>query len=619
MFSKLLFLKKVNWKKVTPEILIYGQAHWRKLMVTVLILCALGIRNAVLDIMAVNIGNSRLNTVQYVFKESEKNIFVLSSFIDKREKKILTKKELNMFLNIREVRTIKFFLNILCLMPTMFLFDLTPKTRGSGKLAIGKDIFYPKKVEGTNTVHFSHENGVIIGSYLGKMLIDNSATHVLLTAPTGSGKGVSTVIPTLVAGCNTSCIVADLKGENFDKSSGYREEVLGNKCFYLDFSDYKSCSYNPLSIVKKGTKNEFSYSKLVATNIVKATTGDNTADPFWVDSSVMLLQGIILYSLYKVGNRDVTMNDVNDFLNNPALKDYVRYLKENFRITKAEVIRIADYYDENNLNLLKKRIHPEIERAFNGILNTPDETFDSILMTLKTTLSHFLGAVTREIIKENTFTAKDLTHYKKPISLYLKLEFKQIKTLLPLLNIIISSLVTELLPREEKGKEYYKNKREIMFLLDEFPAFGKIEIIEQTITFTRSFGLKYVLVTQDSNQIDRTYEANSSFWSNCKIKCFFNLDDDSNNLELISKLTGTKTVKERPPMFGILGNKENINIRGNYVQKPVISIDEIRGMKANKAILLMGNKTAIVDKVVYYKDEELNRRTKMPSKISKEL
>ena len=619
MFSKLLFLKKVNWKKVTPEILIFGQAHWRKLMVTVLIMCALGIRNILLDIMAVNIANSRLKTVQYVFKESEKNIFVLSSFVDKREKKVLTKKELNMFLNIKEVRTIKFFLNILCLMPTMFLFDLNPKTRGSGKLAIGKDIFYPKKVEGTNTVHFSHENGVIIGSYLGKMLIDNSATHVLLTAPTGSGKGVSTVIPTLVAGCNTSCIVADLKGENFDKSSGYREEVLGNKCFYLDFSDYKSCSYNPLSIVKKGTKNEFSYSKLVATNIVKATTGDNTADPFWVDSSVMLLQGIILYSLYKVGNRDVTMNDVNDFVNNPALKDYVRYLKENFRITKAEVIRIADYYDENNLNLLKKRIHPEIERAFNGILNTPDETFDSILMTLKTTLSHFLGAVTREIIKENTFTAKDLTHYKKPISLYLKLEFKQIKTLLPLLNIIISSLVTELLPREEKGKEYYKNKREIMFLLDEFPAFGKIEIIEQTITFTRSFGLKYVLVTQDSNQIDRTYEANSSFWSNCKIKCFFNLDDDSNNLELISKLTGTKTVKERPPMFGILGNKENINIRGNYVQKPVISIDEIRGMKANKAILLMGNKTAIVDKVVYYKDEELNRRTKMPSKISKEL
>ena len=64
MFSKLFFWEKVNWKKVTPEILIFGQAHWRKLMVTVLILCALGIRNFVLDIIAVNIGNSQLKTVQ---------------------------------------------------------------------------------------------------------------------------------------------------------------------------------------------------------------------------------------------------------------------------------------------------------------------------------------------------------------------------------------------------------------------------------------------------------------------------------------------------------------------------------------------------------------------------
>ena len=619
MVSKLFFWEKVNWKKVTPEILIFGQAHWRKLMVTVLILCALGIRNFVLDVIAVNIGNSQLKTVQYVFKESEKNIFVLSSFVDKREKKILTKKELNMFLNIKEVRTIKFFLNILCLMPTMFLFDLNPKTRGSGKLAIGKDIFYPKKVAGTNIVHFAHETGVILGSYLGKMLIDNSATHVLLTASTGSGKGVSVVMPTILIGCTSSCIIADLKGENFDKSSGYREEVLGNKCFYLDFSDYKSCSYNPLSIIKKGTKNEYTYSRLVATNIVKATTGESQSDPFWIDSSVMLLQGIIIYSLYKFRNREITMNDVNNFLNQENVKEYAKSIKDNFQITKDEVLQIADYYDETELKLLKKRKHPEIERAFNGILDTADETFKSILMTLKTTLSSFLGAVTKEIVKENTFTGKDLTHYKKPISLYLKVDFPQRKTLMPLFNIIISSIVTELLPQEKKGKEYYKNNREIMFLLDEFTNFGRIDVVEETITFTRSFGLKYVLVIQDSNQINKTYDVNSSFWSNCKIKCFFNLDDDVNNIELISKLTGTKTVKERPPMFGMLGNKGNVNIRGNYVQKPVLSIEDIRSMKTDKAILLMGNKTALVNKVVYFKDELMDKATKMPSKISKEL
>jgi type IV secretion system protein VirD4 len=572
-----------------------------------------------LEILAVNIGNSRLKTTQYIFRESKKNIFVMSGILDKREKRVLTGKELKILLKIREVKNIDFFLNILCILPTMFLFDLRPRTRGSGKLANGKDIFYPQRMDGTNTVHFSHNNGVIIGSYLGKKLIDNSATHVLLTASTGSGKGVSIVIPTLVDGCDTSCIIADLKGENFDKSSGYREEVLGNKCFYLNFSDYKSCGYNPLSIIKKGSKNEYSYSKLVAANIVKATTGDNRQEQFWIDSSIMLLQGIILYLLYSVKSREITMNDVNNFLNRENLKDYVKWLKIKFRITREEILKIADYYDYIELKLLKKRIHPEIERAFNGIIDTPDETFTSILMTLKTTLSHFLGSVTREIIKENTFTGRDLTHYKKPISLYLKVDFKQRKTLMPLFNIIISSIVTELLPQEEKGKEYYKNNREIMFLLDEFTNFGRIDVVEETITFTRSFGIKYVLVIQDSNQINKTYDINSSFWSNCKIKCFFNLDDDMNNIELISKLTGTKTIKERPPMFGLLGGKGNMNIRGNFIQKPVISVEEIRSMKANKAILLMGNKTAVVNKIVYYKNEKMLKRTKIKPRISKEL
>ncbi len=619
MILKLPFSNKINWKNTIVEFLIYSQAHWKKFFAGLLVFLAFAVKGYMLDVIAVNIGNSRLKTVQYVFKEPKKNIFVISGFLNTKEQKILTKEELNMFLGIKEVKSISFFLTILCILPTVFMFDLRPKTRGSGKLAIGKDIFYPQKVEGTNTVHFSHENGVILGSYLGKMLIDNSATHVLLTASTGSGKGVSVVVPTIIAGCTSSCIVADLKGENYDKSSGYREEVLGNKCFYLDFSDYKSCSYNPLSIIKKGTKNEYIYSRLVATNIVKATAGENQADPFWVDSSVMLLQGIIIYSLYKFKNREVTMNDVNNFLNQENVKEYAKSIKDNFKITKEEVLQIADYYDETELRLLKKRKHPEIERAFNGIIDTADETFQSILMTLKTTLSSFLGAVTKEIVKENTFTGKDLTHYKKPISLYLKVDFAQRKTLMPLFNIIISSIVTELLPQEKKGKEYYKNNREVMFLLDEFTNFGRIDVVEETITFTRSFGIKYVLVIQDSNQINKTYDINSSFWSNCKIKCFFNLDDDVNNIELISKLTGTKTIKERPAMFGLFNGKGNQNIKGNYVQKPVISVEEIRSMKPNKAILLMGNKTAVVNKVVYYKNKEMLKRTKMPSKVSKEL
>lgn len=591
------------------DVYIFFETYWKKLLIFMLIIFCFGIKNSILEVLAVNMVNSGLKTKQYIFRKSFKNVFVWSSSILDKEILIITDNQLKQLVQKKNIREIDQTLIFACFFPLILLIDFSPKTRGSGRLAKGKDIFYPQEIKGTNILNFKAENGLILGEYLGKPLIENSSTHALITAPTGSGKGVSIGVPTLL-NHDSSCIIADLKGDLYKLTAGYRQKGLDNKCFFLDFSDYNSCSYNPLSIIKKGSKNEYAYTRLVATNIVKATTGDNSNDPFWVDSSIMLLQGIILYSLYSVKNREITMNDVNNFLNNEDVKKYVKWLKANFRITKQEVKKIADHYGDN-MKLLKKRIHPEIERAFNGILDTPDETFKSVMMTLKTALSSFLETVTRDVIKENTFVAKDISFYKKPVSLYLKIDFKQLKTQLPLLNIMLSSIITELLPREESGKEYYRNKRKIMFLLDEFPAFGRLDIIEETITFTRSFGIKYVLITQDSKQLNKVYDPNSSFWTNCKVKCFFNLDDDLNNIELLSKLTGTKTVKERPPMFGLFGTKLTQNIRGNYVQKPVLSVEDIRGLKENKAILMLGNKTAIINKGVYFENKELDRRSKI--------
>ena len=40
--------------------------------------------------------------------------------------------------------------------------------------------------------------GLILGKYKGKYLMDDGQTHVLVSAPTGSGKGVGVVIPNLL-------------------------------------------------------------------------------------------------------------------------------------------------------------------------------------------------------------------------------------------------------------------------------------------------------------------------------------------------------------------------------------------------------------------------------------
>lgn len=606
--------------RILSEIYIFLEAHIKKIIILLLILGMFILKNSLLDIIALNTINTRLKTKTLIFSSPQiKNGFVFrgSSFAGKKKEVKLTSEEEKLLRKQKIWKDLEIPMTLICLLPLGLLIRRNT-TRGKGNLlAKGKDIFYPKKHPGTNTVAYNSKEGVIIGNYAGKRIADNSHTHTLIVGNTGAGKGVGPVAMTHLEGCKESSLVsADLKGDIYKDTAGYRQKILNNKCFYLDFSDFMSCHYNPLSIIKKGHKTEIDYTRLVANNIVVATTKYDEKNDFWNTAAITLLQTAILCKKYTVKDREIDMSDINNFFNQENLKEYVRILKINFKITKDEVLQIAEYYPEA-VDLLTQYKHPEIERGFNAILDTPDETFTSVLMTLKNTLSHFLGSVTKQVITGNTFIAKDLTFYKKPISLYLTIDFKQIQILMPLLNIIIGSITMELLPKEIAGKEFYRNKRPVMWFFDEFTAFGKIPIVMQILTFTRSFFMKFIFSIQDAKQLNNVYGENHVFWSNCKTKLFFNLDDDKENIRIISELTGNKTVLENPPIFGGKLFMREHGIRGNYVQQPVLSVEDIRGMKPNKAILLMGNKTAIINKEVYFKDKKIAKRTKIKPYIDK--
>ena len=62
------------------------------------------------------------------------------------------------------------------------------------------------------------KQGLLLGVYKGKYLCEYSFQHVLLFAPTGSGKGVGFVIPNLLFWTD-SVIVHDVKGENYELTS----------------------------------------------------------------------------------------------------------------------------------------------------------------------------------------------------------------------------------------------------------------------------------------------------------------------------------------------------------------------------------------------------------------
>jgi type IV secretory pathway TraG/TraD family ATPase VirD4 len=78
-------------------------------------------------------------------------------------------------------------------------------------------------------------------------LIADDFQHVLLFAPTGSGKGVGFVIPNLLF-WEESVICHDIKLENYELTSGYRNKKLGQPCYVWNPADPNGVShcYNPL-------------------------------------------------------------------------------------------------------------------------------------------------------------------------------------------------------------------------------------------------------------------------------------------------------------------------------------------------------------------------------------
>src|SRR5258707_350263 len=64
-------------------------------------------------------------------------------------------------------------------------------------------------------------DGVVLGRFERDYLRHDGPEHVLCFAPTRSGKGVGLVVPTLLTWPG-SCIVHDIKGENWTLTSGFR-------------------------------------------------------------------------------------------------------------------------------------------------------------------------------------------------------------------------------------------------------------------------------------------------------------------------------------------------------------------------------------------------------------
>ena len=509
-------------------------------------------------------------------------------------------------------------------------------SQGSAKWGGIKDInFLPGKDKYFGS-SLTSKVGVVLGRFKGITLRDNNKTHICVTAPTRTGKGVSIIIPTLIDSWNESVIVLDIKGENYQLTSGARKEKFNNLILRFAPKSKNSSGYNPLSEVRFMTEYEMEDVRLLVDIIMEDDSGGNK-DPYWNNSAADLLIGIIFYELYKnflqnpkfiIENgikkpiSNACMSDVTDFITDPnanvTIKERLQNIaqKENLydKFTKDEttkqyvIDRLKKLYGTEKETV--ERTHPKMARYLNEKANLPDETLGSIVGSAKVKLSIFEIPTVKANTNHSDFRIYDLMNYKKPVSLYLVVPPADITSLSPLIKMLLLQMVNILTPEINYATKI-GHKWRCLMLLDEFASIGKMKILEKGIGYVAGYGMKMMLILQSLDQLYNIYGKENGFLSNCQAQVFYTTNDQT-TADYVSKLLGKQTIRQFTQSNKSIGTITKTSSE-QFVGKDLLSSDEAGRFPSDKIIIKLSGRNPIKsDKIVYFEEKEYSSLTKLP-------
>lgn len=535
------------------------------------------------------------------------------------------------------------------------------------------------------------------------ILKDDSKTHVIVAAPTRTGKGVSIITTTLLEWMQ-SVFVLDIKGENYQNTAYCRKNRWNNIIIrYAPKSD-NSSSYNPLGEIRLMTNKEAED----IMNIANIVTTKDKPDPFWDTSASSLLRACITRIVYEVffnnpifedaiGNRvprelisdetfctkyfpvvEGNLGQVFDYLvssqfNLPRIailkmqstvEDFFSYCKDeklvkmiqnrlcqiypNFKeliaggkpLDEKEAVKLSginnlpgmgqsqfelpkinnftkmdytkmnpdgSFVSENVPHEIKwhtGRKHPEVVSGFTDSSQASENTTSTIIKVTTTCISLFGLPTVRKNTSTSDFRIRDLMFYRKPMSLYLVVLPADILDVAPLVRIMIVQLVNGLTPEQDYRNEV-KPPHKLLMLLDEFPAIGKIEVLETAAGFVAGYGMKLMLINQSLDQLFQIYGEKNKFMGNCQLQIFYTSNDNGTG-EYVSKAIGNETIRlvTNKNMHSLF-HKNTSSPSEQFTGTPLISTDQLRRLPLNKILIILGGKTPIMtEKIRYFTDPQ---------------
>jgi type IV secretion system protein VirD4 len=431
-------------------------------------------------------------------------------------------------------------------------------------------------------------DGVVLGKFERSYLRHDGPEHVLCFAPTRSGKGVGLVVPTLLTWPG-SCIVHDIKGENWALTSGFRSRH--GRVLLFDPTNLKSAAYNPLLEVRRGEWEVRDVQNVA--DVLVDPEGSLERRNHWEKTSHALLVGAILHVLY--AEPDKTLAGVAGFLSDP---------KRPIEVTLRAMMTTA--------HLGEAGPHPVIASAARELLNKSENERSGVLSTAMSFLGLYRDPVVAKVTRRCDWRIRDLVEDGRPTTLYLVVPPSDISRTKPLVRLILNQIgrrLTEDL--QAKGRRH-----RLLLMLDEFPALGRLDFFESALAFMAGYGLKSFLIAQSLNQIEKAYGPNNAILDNCHVRVSFATNDER-TAKRVSDALGTAT--EMRAMKNYAGHRlspwlGHLMVSRQETARPLLTPGEVMQLAPSDELVLVSGVPPIrAKKARYYEDIRLTERLLPPS------
>lgn len=419
--------------------------------------------------------------------------------------------------------------------------------------------------------------GLLVDGKHKRLSLEESFKHLLVVAPTGTGKTSKFVIPNVLALAwdENSIIVTDPSGEIFSQTSGYMQSK-GFKVLKFDPTDPEhSIYFNPLRHIfsYSGGRTEIDPVKvsLLATSLAASSLKD-PQDSFWKTGTESLIEFFVCclrdtpreyHNLYNVYKLVEAMTPEGELLN-------------NFMVNYVHEQRLKDKWF--------------------SLIGNSNPTNQSQIATTQTTLKPLANEHLAKILSKNSINFADFK--KEKTILYLTFPVTETKFYTFVLNLFYTLLFhfyMEAIPTKEDLP--------LFILYDEFGQ-ANIPDFDVVVTNMRKYKVSLSLILQSFSQLETQYgqvKANTIIEGGINSKLFFSG-------------TNQKTAQEIEKMLGKVIRQETYQTEKNETitnrsEFNLLNADEIRTLPEEQAIFLTGNKSPILlDVLPFFKNSKFRNK-----------